>query len=186
MDPLATGLLVVLIGKHTKRALELTKLDKDYVVEMKLGFSSTTGDEEGDKEAVSDYMPTMAHIKSIMESFKGEIKQTPPIYSAIKVNGQKAYELARKGKEVKLEPRKVIINTLELSEYDYPFVRFKTSVSSGTYVRSLVEDMGKKLETGAYMSDLRRTRVGNFNLSDAIVMDEITDTKINKAIITLD
>lgn len=174
LDPLATGLLVILLGDYTKRAPELTKLDKVYEVTMKLGQSSTTGDDEGEKSPVSDKIPTLAELKSAIKAFKGEIEQTPPVFSAIKVNGQRAYKLARAGKEVNLQPRKATIYSLELTDYNYPEVRFTTKVSSGTYVRSLVEDIGKVLGTDAYMSDLRRTVVGSFDITKAITADDLS------------
>lgn len=175
LDPLATGLLVLLVGKeYTRRAGELTKLDKTYEVTMKLGATSTTGDEEGEKTAVSDIIPTLKAVQEALEAFRGDIMQVPPAFSAMKIDGKRAYDLARQGKEVKLEARPVTIYSIELTNYDYPFVYFTADVSSGTYVRSLVEDVGNLLTTGAYMSDLRRTRIGNFYLDDAVEVDTLT------------
>lgn len=167
LDPLATGLLVLLLGDYTKRAPELTKLDKTYEVTMKLGETSTTGDEEGEKSFMSNKKPTQTEIEQALEQFIGDIMQTPPAFSAMKINGQRAYKLAREGKEVRLEPRPVKIYSVQLAAYDYPFVNFTAEVSSGTYIRSLVEDIGRMLQTGAYMSDLRRTKVGQFDLKNA-------------------
>jgi tRNA pseudouridine55 synthase len=176
LDPFATGLLVLLIGKdYTKRAGELSKLDKTYEVTMKLGETSTTGDPEGEITALSDNIPATADIKAALERFKGPIQQVPPAYSAIKINGQRAYKLARAGKEVKIEPRQVIINRLELVNYAYPEVKLVADVSSGTYIRALVEDLGHALATGAYTSDLRRTRVGNYDLANAQNPKLLTD-----------
>ena len=172
LDPLATGLLVLLLGDYTKRALELTKLDKTYEVTMKLGANSTTGDEEGEKTKVSDTQPSQTEARKVLKKFTGEVMQTPPAYSAVKVGGQRAYKLARAGKAVEIEPRKVTIHKIELKKYDYPIVEFIAEVSSGTYIRALVEDIGKNLGTGAYMSDLRRTKVGKFDLKDAHQVDE--------------
>jgi tRNA pseudouridine55 synthase len=173
LDPLATGLLVVLVGKYTKRAPGLTKLDKTYEVVMKLGEISTTGDEEGEKSPVTDLRPAQADIETVLRKFTGDIMQTPPIYSAMKINGVRAYKLAREGKEVVLEARPTRVDSLLLTGYQYPFVRFTAEVSSGTYIRSLVEDMGRELGTGAYMSDLRRTRVGTFRIEDARPIEQI-------------
>ena len=174
LDPLATGLLVLLVGKdYTRRAQELTKLDKTYEVVMKLGETSTTGDDEGEKTAVSDTVPDEKTVQETLVAFMGHSMQTPPVFSAMKINGQRAYDLARQGKEVKLEARPVTISDIRLTKYEYPYVYFTADVSSGTYVRSLVEDLGNRLTTGAYMSDLRRTRVGDFNLTDAITVDDI-------------
>jgi tRNA pseudouridine55 synthase len=171
---MATGLLVLLLGTYTKRAMELTKVDKTYDVTMCLGSTSSTGDEEGEKTALSDAVPTQAAIQKVFQSFVGDSMQTPPAYSAIKVNGQRAYKLARAGKEVTLAARPIRIDSIELTGYEYPLVRFTTHVSSGTYIRSLVEDIGSKLQTGAYMSALRRTTVGQFKLEDAITMEALT------------
>ncbi len=173
LDPLATGLLVLLVGKdYTRRATELTKLDKTYEVTMKLGETSTTGDDEGEKRAVSDTVPTREAVLEALDAFQGQIMQTPPAFSAMKVNGQRAYHLARQGKEVALEPRLVTIYKNQLTSYDYPSVTFTSEVGSGTYIRSLVEDLGQHLGTGAYMTDLRRTRVGEFDLSEATTVND--------------
>lgn len=171
LDPLATGLMVVVCGSYTKRAQEFSKQDKTYEVVMKLGQTSSTGDGEGEKTAVSYVVPTKNAVLEALEPFKGEISQVPPKYSAIKINGQRAYNLARKGKEVKLEPRKVRIHSLQMTTYNYPEIKFTAQVSSGTYIRSLVEDIGEKLGTGAYLSDLRRTEVGVFSLGSAAQID---------------
>ena len=173
LDPLATGLLVLVIGKeYTRRAGEFSKLDKTYEVTMKLGETSTTGDNEGEKTAVSSTTPSEKAILEALAGFKGEIMQVPPAFSAMKVDGQRAYKLAREGKTVELEARPVTIYSIEMTKYAYPYVEFTVDVSSGTYVRSLVEDIGKVLGTGAYMSDLRRTRIGQFNLRDAHSVQE--------------
>lgn len=167
LDPLATGLLVLLVGKeYTRKATELTKLDKTYEVTMKLGEVSTTGDNEGEKKAVSDTIPTQKAVLRALDTFQGPIMQVPPAFSAMKINGQRAYKLAREGKVVELEARPVTIYKNELTSYEYPYVKFVSEVGSGTYIRSLVEDLGKTLGTGAYMSDLRRTRIGQFSLDD--------------------
>jgi tRNA pseudouridine55 synthase len=169
LDPFATGLLVLLIGKeYTKRAGELSKLDKTYEVTMTLGKTSSTGDPEGEITVVSDNEPSLKEIEAAVTGFRGLIEQVPPAYSAIKVNGQRAYKLARAGKEVVIEPRKVTINSLEIVSYDYPEVKLVTNVSSGTYIRTLAEDIGKVLGIGAYTSALRRTEVGKHLIGGAI------------------
>lgn len=178
LDPLATGLMIILVGSYCKRAQEFSKLDKTYDVTMRLGQTSTTGDEEGEKTTISTQQPSRAEIETALNKFTGEILQTPPIYSAIKVNGQRAYKLARAGKEVKLEPRKVEVYSTQLTAYRYPEVKFTAKVSSGTYIRSLVEDIGTKIETGAYLTALRRTRTGNFELPENRTPDQLTVDKI--------
>ncbi len=168
LDPLATGLLIVLVGKEfTKKASEYSNMDKTYEVTMKLGQTSVTGDEEGEKTDMSDIEPSAKEVQQSIDKFQGDIMQTPHNFSAIKVNGQRAYKLARKGQEVAIEPRKVTIYSTELIDYTYPQVKFIAKVSSGTYIRSLVEDIGKDLKTGAYMSDLRRTHIGQFKVDEA-------------------
>lgn len=172
LDPLATGLLVLTLGSYCKRAGEFSKLDKVYSVEMTLGKTSTTDDGEGEIVQVSDKKPTEGEIQEVIMQFVGKIEQTPPAFSAIKVDGKRAYKLAREGKTVELEPRKV--TTYEITEvsYDYPKVSFTVKVSSGTYIRSLVRDIGEKLGTGAYMANLRRTEVGRFSVQKATPVGE--------------
>jgi tRNA pseudouridine55 synthase len=167
LDPLATGLLVLLVGTYTKKASALTKLDKTYEVTMRLGQVSTTGDDEGDKKDISTRQPSETEIVAALNRFVGDSLQTPPAFSAIKINGQRAYKLARAGKAPVLEARPIHIDAISLVTYAYPEVRFTTDVSSGTYIRSLVEDIGNELQTGAYMSALRRTRIGSFTIADA-------------------
>lgn len=173
LDPLATGLMLIVVGSYCKRAQEFSKLDKVYDVEMKLGLTSVTGDEEGEKTVVSDRIPNGNEISQALKLFEGDTMQTPPIFSAIKVDGKRAYKSAREGKEVKIEPRQIHISQIKLNNYEYPLVNFMADVSSGTYIRSLTQDIGEKLATGAYMSNLRRTKVGEFNLQDAISLDGI-------------
>lgn len=176
LDPLATGLLVLVVGNYTKRVPELSKADKTYEVTMRLGVTSTTGDEEGEKTHVSDEEPTEDAIQAALKSFTGEIQQIPPAYSAVKVNGQRAYKLARAGKEVVIEPRTVNIYDISEVEYAYPELRFTAKVSSGTYIRTLVEDIGKAVDTGAYMTGLRRTQVGDFTIDQAVAVDVAVDS----------
>lgn len=178
LDPLATGLLVLMLGTYTKKVPQYTKLDKTYEVVMRLGQTSTTGDGEGEKSDVSTRQPDRMELEAALRQFIGDIMQTPPVFSAIKINGQRAYDLARQGKAPKMEPRPATIYSIELTGYDYPNVTFTAHVSSGTYIRSLTEDIGNVLGTGAYMSGLRRTKVGDFSLADAITMDGLDAEKI--------
>jgi tRNA pseudouridine55 synthase len=183
LDPFATGLLVLLIGKeYTRRAGELSKLDKTYEVTMKLGAASSTGDPEGEITPVKGKGPVPAEkaLKEALKRFTGRIEQVPPVFSAIKINGQRAYKLAREGKEVRIEPRHVMINRLELVGYTYPEAKFITDVSSGTYIRSLVEDIGKSLGTGAYTTSLRRVSVGKYDIKEASPVKEITADELKR------
>lgn len=183
LDPMATGLLVLLVGKeYTRRAGELSKLDKTYEVTMKLGETSTTTDEEGEKTAVSDAVPTEEAIVDALGKLEGRIMQVPPAFSAMKINGQRAYKLAREGKAVDLEARPVTIYKNKLTSYEYPFVAFTSRVSSGTYIRSLVLDLGEVLETGAYMSDLCRTDIGEWQLDAALQVEGINAERLQEGL----
>ncbi len=174
LDPFATGLLVLLVGSYTKKAAEFSKLDKTYEAEVRLGSTSATGDPEGELTKISTQRPSEAEIKKSLDKFVGQISQIPPPFSAIKVDGQRAYKLARAGKKVELKPRQVTIHSITEVDYKYPKLSFITEVSSGTYIRSLAEDIGKELGTGAYLSALRRTKVGGYNVEDATVVAKIT------------
>lgn len=185
LDPFATGLLVIVVGNYTKRAAEFSKLDKTYEAELILGSISSTGDPEGEitkhryKDIGDRVEPTKEEANKVLNSFMGEIEQIPHKFSAMKVGGQRAYKLARAGKEVALEPRKVTIYSIDNVEYNYPKLKFTTKVSSGTYIRSLAEDIGQKLDTGAYLTSLRRTQIREFNLSSSISADKIDFNSAN-------
>lgn len=178
LDPLATGLLIILIGDYCKRAEQYSKLDKTYEVELRLGATSTTDDAEGEISTVSDRAPTEAEVIETLDGFLGEINQVPPIFSAIKIGGKRAYKLARAGEMPKMKPRLVTIHSITNSRYAYPKVCFTTEVSSGTYIRSLARDIGERLGTGAYMTDLRRTRINDFSVRDAHQIDALTSNNI--------
>jgi tRNA pseudouridine55 synthase len=183
LDPEATGLLVLCVGLYTKKVPELIKKDKTYEVEITLGKNSNTGDAEGTLTDVSSNKPNKDEVIKAANDFVGVQMQTPPIFSAIKINGKRAYELAREGKEVILNPREVTIYEILNISYEYPLVRFTTSVSSGTYIRSLVESIGEKLQTGAYMSNLRRTAIGNFNIDNAISPKSLTEENLQNTLV---
>ena len=172
LDPFATGLLVVLLGEATRKATEFLKLDKVYEAEIILGQESTTGDPEGELTAVSDTKPTTEEVQAVLAAFTGEIRQRPPIFSAIKINGRRAYKLARDGKEVEIPERTVTIHSLELLDYTYPSLKIRTHVGSGTYIRSLAVDIGRALGTGAYCKTLRRTRIADWSIDDAKRLNE--------------
>lgn len=167
LDPFATGLLVVLLGDGTKKATEFLKLDKVYEATVFLGAVSTTGDPEGEITPHSGDVPTRTQVDAALATFVGEITQTPPAFSAIKVDGQRAYKLAHAGKEVTIPPRQVSVYSLECLDYTYPELRIRAHVSSGTYIRTLAEDIGKALGTGAYCSQLRRTRIAQWDVANA-------------------
>lgn len=164
LDPFATGLLVILLGDATKKAGEFLKLDKEYEATIRLGSSSTTGDPEGEITEVSTVVPNREDVEATIAKFRGTISQRPPIFSAIKINGKRAYKLARDGKDVEIPERHITIHSLEIVDYSYPELKIRTHVSSGTYIRSLAVDIGEALGTGAYCSALRRTRVAEYNI----------------------
>lgn len=178
LDPFATGLMILVVGTYCKRAGEFSKLDKTYEATMHLGATSSTGDIEGDLTESSDKKPTEIEIKTALKKFLGKIEQTPPIYSAIKIGGQRAYKLARKGEVVEMPKRIIEVKKLELLEYDYPKVKIVCDVSSGTYIRTLAEDIGKALGTGAYTTQLHRTRVGEFYIDKAEDLSENVNVQV--------
>lgn len=183
LDPLATGLLLVLVGNYCKKAAEFSKLDKIYKVSIELGKTSTTDDDEGEKTVVSEKQPSTNEVVAAVEGFIGSIEQIPPIYSAIKIEGQRAYKAARKGQDVKLEPRPVTIHSITDVSYDYPKLSFITHVSSGTYIRSLARDIGRQLGTGAYLTELIRTSIGSYALDDAHSIDDLDASNLETKLI---
>ncbi len=169
LDPAATGLLVLCIGKYTKKVPELIRHDKTYIADLKFGYTSSTGDSEGTIEQwAGSKEQGKGAVVNVLQQFVGEIKQIPPAFSALKVNGKRAYELAREGKEVKLEPRTAIIHSIDLLQFAWPSAQIRCHVGSGTYIRTLAEDIGVQLGAGAYLTDLRRTEVDIWNVDDAI------------------
>ena len=224
LDPFATGLLIVMAGKATKRCQEFLKLDKTYEATIELGKVSSTGDPEGE---ITDFgessfrsiqpqsgmsyaghpaepryartcrcrqeytsppsqvkntsqrtfakIPDVTRVSEVLKSFTGEIEQRVPAYSAVKVNGQRAYKLARKGEKVEMPVRKVTIYKIELIEYKWPELKIRCDVSSGTYIRTLGEDIGKALGVGGYLISLRRTRIGEYNISKALPLTQLME-----------
>ena len=177
LDPFATGLLILLSGKATKLSNQFLKLDKWYEATLCLGKISTTGDPEGAITEVNvDRQPSYSDIEKILPDFLGNIKQTVPIFSAVKINGKRAYQLARQGQKVEMPTREIEIYELEVLSYHFPELVIRTHVSSGTYIRTLGEDLGQALGVGAYLTALRRTKVGNFDLNNA---KKLTDFDIS-------
>lgn len=175
LDPLATGLLIVCTGKFTKKINEFMAQEKEYTGTITLGAVTPTYDLESNPENFKPFdLITKDQIAAATKKFTGEISQTPPIHSAIKQNGKPVYLMARKGIDVVLEPRKIIIKKFEITSIEMPAVSFKVVCTTGTYIRSLANDYGAELGCGAYLSKLRRTRIGNFKVEDAIGIDEFT------------
>ena len=186
LDPFATGLLILLVGKATKRASEFLKLDKEYIADIELGTVSSTGDIEGELNSCSQVKELdYKFVKDVVNSFLGEIEQKVPAYSAVKINGERAYKLARKGKKFITPVRKVKIYKIDILNYSYPKLTIKTMVSSGTYIRTLGEDIGKKLGVGAYLTGLRRTQIGNYRIENAVKLEDFLSDESRKKDITL-
>lgn len=171
LDPFATGLMILLSGTFTRRAGEFSKLDKVYEATIRLGATSSTGDPEGEitEQLVQD-IPSVQQVKQTIKTFLGKITQTPPVFSAIKINGQRAYKLARAGQAVEMPSREVEIYSIELLSYEYPHIKIRAHVSSGTYIRTLAQDIGDLLGTGAYATELRRVKVGQYDIKDAVTI----------------
>lgn len=182
LDPLAEGILIVLVGKEaTKRQKEFLKMEKEYVATIRLGATSATDDAEGDIETTAyGIRPTAEKIRKHIADFIGEIEQVPPAYSAVKILGKRAYELARRGKMPYLKPRKITIKEIELVSYRWPRAKIHVVCSSGTYVRSIARDIGEALGCGAYLTALTRTRSGAFTLKDAVSLSAIVRGPIAK------
>lgn len=183
LDPFAEGVLPVCIGKAT-RLIEYLSDDKEYLATVQFGASTTTYDLEGEKTSVSDKRVNQDDVESFLKYFEGEIFQIPPIYSAIKVNGKKLYEYARKGESVEIEPRKVTLYSIKLKSFDYDLQQAEICIkcSKGTYIRSIAHDLGKKLGCGAYLVRLVRTQAGSFKIDDSIKLKDdmnISDNLIN-------
>jgi tRNA pseudouridine55 synthase len=174
LDPLASGVLVVLIGKATKMCDEIMAGVKGYRTTVDLSQVSTTDDLEGDKtEVLPDEIPTLEAIQDACVLWTGDVQQTPPPYSAIKVNGQRAYALARKGEKVELKARTVSIESIEIVEYNWPMLTIDVVCGKGTYIRSLGRDIGKVVGAGGMLTALRRTSVGAFTLDRAVTLEEV-------------
>lgn len=175
LDPFATGVMILLIGReYTRLSDTLLLQDKEYAAEVHLGVSTDTYDCDGKVVARSKKVPTLLQIESALEHFQGEIEQIPPMYSAKKIKGKKLYELARQGEEIERQPAIVRVKTTLLS-YAYPYLSLKVSCSKGTYIRSIAHELGQRLGCGAHLSQLKRTRSGQFTIDacmDGNLLDE--------------
>lgn len=173
LDPLATGVLVICIGRATKLAQDIENDEKEYLTEFELGYKTDTYDKEGTVVATNFIDIEKPYLESVLKQFTGDLEQIPPMYSAIKINGKKLYELARQGIEIERKPRKISIDLLNLLSFEKNIVKLECVVSKGTYIRSLIYDIGEKLGSFATMTKLRRTRVGDKKLEDGYTLDEI-------------
>lgn len=181
LDPLASGVLVVGIGREgTKQLGDIVKHDKEYIATIKLGATSTTDDEEGDKTIIKkDSDIDSDAIRNCLIKFIGDIKQVPPVYSAIKIKGKPAYKRTRSGETLTLAARDVKIDDIQILDYQWPILNLKVTCGPGVYIRSLARDIGNDLKTGGYLSDLRRTRIGNFDIKQAITLEQF-EKQFNK------
>lgn len=179
LDPKASGVLVLCVGKATKLAQKLTGLDKEYEGEITLGGISTTGDSEGEITPTenSEEAP-LTLIEEALQSFTGTFDQMPPQFSAKKIKGKKAYELARAGKKAELKPANVTVHHLELLDYKWPKVKIKLHCSKGFYVRALARDVGEKLGVGGYLSGLKRNRVGHFTIEESVEVEQVDEKRV--------
>ena len=200
LDPFAEGVLIILVGTATKKQTEFMNLKKTYLATLKLGKTTDTYDATGIKsKALSSKLKIISKskIQEVLEQFTGEIEQTPPAFSAIKIKGKKAYELARKGLKPDLKPRKIKIYEVQLRKYEYPAstrgdsstrgwpdLEIEVKCSKGTYIRSLANDIGQELGCGAYLEKLTRTAIGKYNLKKGIEINELNPNNLPKKIIS--
>ena len=182
LDPRATGLLILLIGRATKVSQYLMSLDKVYEGTLKLGEETDTHDVEGSVVATGE-VPALdtSQIAEFLQEFSGDQYQIPPMFSAKKVNGVPLYKLARRGKTVEREPRFIRVSSIELLDFRSPLVSFRIHCSKGTYVRTLAHDLGRKIGCGAYLADLRRTEIDRFRLGDSISLEEFENLAVREA-----
>lgn len=173
LDPLATGVLLLCTGKATKRIEELQAHTKEYVATLKLGATTPSFDMEHPEDATypTDHI-TLEQIREVLQGFVGTIEQTPPAYSACKISGVRAFNLARNGQEVKLKPKILTIDEIELIDYQKPLLTIRVVCSKGTYIRALARDIGQALNSGAYLTDLRRTRIGDYKVGHCLKLDD--------------
>ena len=184
LDPFATGLLIVCISRQATKCIdEFTQLDKTYTAMLKLGEKTDTADIEGKLIEVNDIPENVEqNIDKVFSSFLGKIDQVPPQFSAIKKGGVRLYKTARKGIQVEVEPRKVFIHTLSFLNYQKPYLEFSSTVSKGTYIRSLGEDIAAKLGTVGHLTELRRDAIGPFSVNDALSLEDITERALENSI----
>lgn len=176
LDPLATGLMILCTGKATKLIETFQNREKEYTAVLKLGAVTPSFDRETEEEEIKD----TAHINreaisAVIQKFAGESDQIPPVFSAVKVKGKRAFDYARNGEDLKLKAKKIVIHSIEMESFELPYVRIRVVCSKGTYIRALARDIGEGLGCGAYLSDLRRTRIGEFKVSNAISFDNFLE-----------
>lgn len=172
LDPLATGLMILCTGKATKKIETFQQKEKAYVATLKLGATTPSFDMETEEDTWNDVSKiTEKYFKETIKNFEGELEQVPPVFSAVKVKGKRAFEYARKGEDLKLQPKKIVIKEIECISFSSPFVTLQVICSKGTYIRALARDIGKELGCGAYLTALRRTQIGDFKVESAMKID---------------
>lgn len=172
LDPLATGLLILCTGKSTKKIESFQEKEKEYVATLKLGATTPSFDMETEEDTKRDTSHiTLEKIEEAIELFRGETEQIPPVFSAVKVKGKRAFDYARSGEEVKLRARKIVISNIEIESFELPYLKIKVACSKGTYIRALARDIGEQLKCGAYLTELRRTRIGEYKVEDAFKVE---------------
>lgn len=176
LDPLATGLMILCTGKATKQIEALQLQEKEYLATLKIGATTPSFDLETEEDSSNEYSHvTEELVLSALRKFEGETEQVPPVFSAVKVNGKRAFEYARKGESLKLQSKKIVISELELISCDLPIVNIRIVCSKGTYIRSLARDIGTELKCGAYLTGLQRTRIGDFRIENSMTVDYFTE-----------
>lgn len=179
LDPLATGLMILCTGKATKQIETLQLQEKEYIANLRIGATTPSFDMETEEDSNKDFSHvTKELLLSVLQKFEGETEQVPPVFSAVKVKGKRAFEYARNGEELKLQPKKIVISELELISCDLPEVIIRIVCSKGTYIRSLARDIGIELNCGAYLTGLQRTRIGNYRIENAMTVNYFTE-KLN-------
>ncbi|MCX7821583.1 MAG: tRNA pseudouridine(55) synthase TruB [Brevinematales bacterium] len=185
LDPFAEGVLPIIMGEATKAFNFLLESEKSYIAEIKFGASTDTDDLTGNIIETFDYIPSLKEIENVLPNFMGRIKQIPPLFSAVRINGKRAYEIARKNKELSLREREIFIYNLEVINYLNGILTLKIDCSSGTYIRSLARDIGKMLKTGGYLVSLLRTKSSFIELKDCINLRDINAENIFKFILPI-
>lgn len=172
LDPLATGLVILCTGKATKKIEELQLGEKEYVATLKIGATTPSFDLETEEDNQADYSHvTKELLQKAIHKFTGEIEQIPPVFSAVKIKGRRAFDYARKGEAVELRAKKIVIREIKIESFHLPEIKLKITCGKGTYIRALARDIGKELKCGAYLTALQRTRIGNYKLNDAFKVD---------------
>jgi tRNA pseudouridine55 synthase len=184
LDPFATGVLLLLIGKATRQCERLMDSPKQYEATIKLGATTPTDDPESvATETPGAVAPALDAIIAALPAFTGQITQLPPTFSALKIGGRRAYDLARKGKPVELSPRTVRVDAIELLDYAWPLLRVKIDCGRGTYIRAIARDLGAALGVGGHLTELRRTRVGEFHAADSVTLEQLAEQGIERHVL---